>query len=94
MNIKATFEREKQSPLELDNYPELDEWELLEEKKATLYQYLIGLLQWAIRIGRLNILTSVNTIPSFCAAPRKGHLERLSRITSAAILVRVEAPNF
>ena len=92
---------ERQSPLEPGDHPELDESVLLEGEKITLYQSLIGSLQWAVTIGRLDILTAVVTMSSFSAAPRQGHLERLQRIygylarfKSAAIRVRTEEPDF
>jgi hypothetical protein len=41
---------------------------------------MIGALQWAISLGRFDILTPVMTMSSFRAAPREGHLQRLKHI--------------
>ena len=70
------------SPLEKNDHPELDESELLDKKGIEQYQSLIGQLQWAISIGRLDILTAVATMSSFCAAPHSGHLDRVKCICS------------
>jgi hypothetical protein len=37
-------------------------------------------MQWAVLIGRLDIATAVMSLSSFCAMPRRGHLERAKRI--------------
>ena len=89
------------SPLEKGDHPELDDSALLDEDGISKYQSLIGSLQWAISLGRFDIITSVMTMSSFRAAPRKGHLERVKRIYSyitkmkhATIRVRTEEPDF
>ena len=69
-----------QSPLEENDHPELDVTEFLDEEGIQQYQSLIGSLQWLITIGRWDIQTSVMSMSSFRAQPRKGHLERIKRI--------------
>ena len=90
-----------QSPLEKGDHPELDTTELLEEEDVTKYQSLIGAMQWAVSIGRIDITTAVMTMSSFRAQPRKGHLDRVKRIygylskfDSAALRIRVSEPDF
>ena len=68
------------SPLEGGDHPELDTSEYLEEKGIKKYQSLIGILQWLVTLGRLDIATAVMSMSSFRAAPRIGHLDRLKRI--------------
>ena len=68
------------SPLEKNDHPELDETKELDLKSITIYQSMIGALQWAVSLGRFDILTPVMTMASFRIAPRHGHLERLKRI--------------
>jgi len=46
------------------------------------YQSLIGSLQWAVSLGRLDITTAVMTMSSFRTSPRKGHLDRARRIVA------------
>ena len=65
------------SPLEKNDHPELDTSELLDEDGIQKYQSLIGMLQWAISLGRFDVATAVMTMSSFRVAPREGHLSRL-----------------
>ena len=62
---------------------------------------MIGVMQWAISIGRFDIATAVMSLSSFRVAPRVGHLERckhiyayLSKMRHAAIRVRTDEPDF
>ena len=89
------------SPLERGDHPELDTSELIDSKGITIYQSLIGALQWAVSIGRFDIQTAVMTMSGFRVAPRRGHLERvkricgyLSKMRNAAIRIRVEEPDY
>jgi hypothetical protein len=44
------------------------------------YQEQIGVLRWAVEIGRLDILLEVALLSSHLALPRKGHLEQVYHI--------------
>jgi hypothetical protein len=88
------------SPLEKGDHPELDTSELLDQEGIERYQSLIGSLQWAVSLGRMDIQTAVMTMSSFRAAPRKGHLDRVKRMIGyvtrmryAAIRVRTSEPD-
>ena len=52
-------------PLEKGDHPELDTSELLDAKGIQLYQSIIGGLQWAVSLGRLDITTAVMTLSGF-----------------------------
>jgi hypothetical protein len=89
------------SPLEKGDHPEIDTSELLDEKGIQHYQSLIGALQWAVSIGRIDITTAVMTLSGFRSAPRQGHLDRvkrvygyLSKMKHAAIRIRTEEPDY
>jgi len=89
------------SPLEKNDHPEVDDTELLDEEGVQQYQSLIGSLQWAVSLGRLDITTAVMTMSSFRSLPRKGHLERAKRIVSylyrfkySKIRFRTHEPDF
>jgi hypothetical protein len=89
------------SPLEKGDHPEMDTTDMLDSEKTSLYQSLIGALQWIVTIGRFDILTAVVTMSGFRAAPRIGHLARVKRIygylakmNQAKIRVRVEEPDY
>jgi hypothetical protein len=59
------------SPLEKGGHPEIDTSDLLDKKGIQQYQSLIGAMQWAVSIGRINITTAVMKI---------GHLDRAKRV--------------
>ena len=65
------------TPLEKGDHPELDTGDELDEEGIKKYQSLIGSLQWAVTLGRLDIMTSVMSLSSFRACPREGHLRRV-----------------
>lgn len=64
------------SPLEKGDHPELDDTDILGPEGVTQYQSIIGQLQWAVSLGRVDIATAVMTLSSFRAAPKEGHLNR------------------
>ena len=68
------------SPLEKGDHPEIDTSELLDENGIQQYQSLIGAMQWAVSIGRIDITTAVMTLSGFRSAPRRGHLDRAKRV--------------
>ena len=89
------------SPLEKNDHPELDMSDLLDTDGIKKYQSMVGAMQWAVSIGRLDITTAVMTMSSFRVAPRKGHLERVKRIygyllrfKGATICFVTEEPDF
>jgi hypothetical protein len=68
------------SPLEQNDHPEMDDSPFLRQDETQQFQSLIGAMQWAVSIGRLDIATAVMSLSSFRAMPRRGHLERAKRI--------------
>ena len=60
--------------------PELDASEELDADDVTFFQELIGILRWAIEIGRVDIHTEVSMLSSYQASPRMGHLEQVIHI--------------
>jgi hypothetical protein len=88
------------SPMVSGDHPELDMTELLDAAGIAKYQSLIGQIQWAVTIGRLDVHFAVMTLSGFRAAPRAGHLQRamrvvgfLSKFRHAAIRFRTERPD-
>ena len=93
--------REYTSPLERGDHPELDTSAELDAGGIKKYQSLIGALQWAVSLGRLDITTAVMSMSSFRVCPRVGHLERLKRIYGylskmrhATIRIRTKHPDY
>ena len=67
------------SPLEKNDHPELDNSELCSEEQNTKYMSMIGQLQWAVTIGRYDILAHVMSMSRFRLALNIGLLERMKR---------------
>jgi hypothetical protein len=60
--------------------PELDVTTKLNKEDVAFYQELVGVLQWATEIGRVNILLEVALLSQYLANPREGHPEQLLHI--------------
>ena len=60
--------------------PELDATELCNKDDASYYSSVIGILRWAMELGRIDICTEVLMVASFMAAPRTGHLHAVLHI--------------
>lgn len=93
--------RKVRSPLDKGNHPELDTSDFLEEEDVQKYQSLIGSMQWAISLGRLDIATAIMTLSGFRAQPRIGHMEHAKRVVgylykkrSATIRIRTSEPDY
>jgi hypothetical protein len=72
--------RKALSPLEQNDHPEMDDSPFLRQDETQQFQSLIGAMQWAVSIRRLDIATAVMSLSSFCTMPRRGHLERAKQI--------------
>jgi len=66
----------------------------------SMYQSMIGALQWTISLGRFDIATAVMTMSSFHVAPHEGHLDRvkhiygyLAKYPDGVIHVRTDEPS-
>jgi hypothetical protein len=67
--------RKALSPLEQNDHPEMDNSPFLGQDETQQFQSLIGAMQWAVLIRRLDITTAVMSLSSFCAMPWRGHLK-------------------
>jgi hypothetical protein len=64
-----------------ENYrPETDTSPELRDEEASRYQQLIGILRWAVELGRIDIKYEVTCLSSFLVMPRAGHLEAVYNI--------------
>ena len=54
--------------------PELDLTRECDSEETTYYQEQIGVLRWAVELGRYDIAAEVSMLASYSAAPRLGHL--------------------
>ncbi|MGH3054698.1 MAG: reverse transcriptase domain-containing protein, partial [Gaiellaceae bacterium] len=73
-------EKDIHTPLDPGDHPELDVSAEVDSKGIQQYQSMIGMLQWAVTLGRIDIYCAVMTMSRFRVQPRQGHLDRLKRI--------------
>jgi hypothetical protein len=62
--------------------PELDVSPLLEPDQASYFMSLIGILRWAVELGRIDIFIDVALLSSHMAQPRVGHMNEVLHIFS------------
>lgn len=60
--------------------PEMDVTSELDAELMSRYQQFIGILRWAIELGRVDILTEVSCLSQHLASPREGHLHAVYKI--------------
>ena len=69
------------TPMHPKYFPELDTTDVLDAQGRTIYYWsLIGMLQWAVTIGRMDIQHAVMCMSRFRDEPRKGHLAAVAKI--------------
>ena len=76
----AELRKKAANPFPSNYKPELDVTEELEGDLASRYLQLIGILRWAIELGRIDIFHEVAIMSQYQASPRIGHLETLYHI--------------
>ncbi len=67
-------------PLPKEYRPELDSTDLCDPKNHNRFQQIIGILRWAVVLGREDIHIHVAKMSQYQAQPRTGHLEALYMI--------------
>jgi hypothetical protein len=65
------------SPLAYGYRPEMDVLPLLDVAHTTFYQQQIGILRWAVELGRIELHCSVALMAQYLVAPRQGHLNQI-----------------
>jgi hypothetical protein len=73
-------DKSAEQPMARTYQPELDVSQVLEPELASRYQQLIGILRWAVKLGRVDILVEVSLMSSHLCQPRVGHLEAVYNI--------------
>eukprot|EP00957_Ditylum_brightwellii_P124159 9464752-Ditylum_brightwellii.AAC.1 len=64
------------TPMVPGDHPKLDESALLGDEDNQKYQMLIGMLNWLVTLGDIDITYSVSSLARFVLCPRKGHRDR------------------
>ena len=78
--LKVTTFRKEKLPCSPSDHSELDSSTLLNEAQHRLYHHLVGMIEWAVQIGRFDICYALTSLNQFSAAPREGQLTRLIKI--------------
>ena len=68
------------TPLPMSYMPKLDVTEELTLTDAAYYQSLIGILQWIVKLGYMDICLETLMMSSHLALPCEGHLKQVLRI--------------
>jgi hypothetical protein len=58
----------------------LDASDYCDEELSDYYQQQIGVLRWAVKLGRINITTEVSMLASYTIAPRLGHFQAMLHV--------------
>jgi len=76
------FKGKPNTPVQPGYLPGLVISMVLGPEQANYYQSLIGMLRWAVELGRIDIHIDVALLSSYLAQPRIGHLEQVLHIFS------------
>ncbi|KAI2506538.1 Reverse transcriptase (RNA-dependent DNA polymerase) [Fragilaria crotonensis] len=87
-NVKLLLQEEgrglkstAKTPFPSSSYrPEVDTTDECNSEQATRFQNLIGVLRWAVELGRLDVYTEVALLSQHLALPRVGHLEAVYHV--------------
>ena len=76
------FKKNAKIPLPVKYHPELDLSPLLDIKAIRLYQSLIGMLQWAVTLGRYDIQQAVMTMSRYRDMTRTEYFKKVKGMFS------------
>jgi hypothetical protein len=86
-NVETKLDKEGQrlpsrclTPMKSGYCPEVDVSGELKTDGIQYFQELIGILQWACELGRVDIATEVSLLSSHLELPREGHLQQVYHI--------------
>jgi hypothetical protein len=69
-NLTKLFPRQQLDiPMPVGSHPKLDDTKMLSDEYVELYQSYIGILRWAIELGRFDLANSAGVMARFAAAP-------------------------
>lgn len=68
------------TPMTSGYRPEMDGTPELSPDQANYYQSLIGVLRWAVELGRIDIIVETGMLSRYCVSPRLGHLDQVLHI--------------
>jgi hypothetical protein len=77
---EAKLKSTARNPFPRGYKPKLDVTPELNDELQLRFLQLIGILRWAIKLGRLDVFVKVSKLFQHQALPRRGHLEALYHI--------------
>jgi hypothetical protein len=75
-----TSKRRGRTPLPVAYKPELEQSNELPPAMISRYLQLIGILRWAVELGRIDIALETAIMSQYSASPREGHIEAVYHI--------------
>jgi hypothetical protein len=75
-----TTKRRGRTPLPVAYKPELEQTNELAPAMISRYLQLIGILRWAVELGRIDIAMETAIMSQYSASPREGHIEAVYHI--------------
>jgi len=69
-----------QQPLPTSYHPEIDASPPLNNEERLLYGSYVGILQWAVELGRIDVCFATLTMASQLALPRHDHMKKVLQI--------------
>jgi hypothetical protein len=67
-------------PMTSGDHPELGDTTILNNDGHKKYKMLIGMLNWIVTIGRLDVCHAASSLARFTASPRQGHLQQAKQV--------------
>jgi hypothetical protein len=97
--VLRTSKRRGCIPIPVAYKPKLDQTPELSSAMTSRYLQLIGILRWAVELGRIDIALETALMSQYSASPREGHLEAvyhvfayLARHTTSKIVFDARTP--
>ena len=78
--LKLETGRQAERPYHEKYRPKFDLTDEVKKELTNIYQQLIGILRWAVKLGQFDIHVEVAKLSSFICNPRKGHMEAVYNI--------------
>ena len=78
--LKLATRRQAEQPYHEKYRPEVDVTDEVNGQLTNIYQQLIGILRWAVKLGRFDIHVEFAKLSYFNCNPRKGHTEAVYNI--------------
>lgn len=98
-NLLEVRLRSYDAPLEAGYHPELDDTEFLYGSDISKYRMLVGCANWAVTLGRYDIMFATVTMARYNHLPRRGHFMTMLRVfgylknhIKGSIRVNLEVP--